>query len=118
MKHRKKLKRLSRPSDHRKALIKNLMRSLFEHGSIVTTLPKAKAVKPFVEKVITKGKIGTVHSRRYVYSYLGNRKLTNKVVDEISSKFKDRPGGYTRILKMGQRRGDASEMALLQIIDE
>jgi len=118
MKHRKKLKRLSRPSDHRKALIKNLMRSLFEHGSIVTTLPKAKAVKPFVEKVITKGKSGSVHSRRYIYAYLGDRKLTNKVVDEISSKFKDRPGGYTRILKMGQRRGDASEMALLQLLDE
>ncbi|HPE41011.1 MAG TPA: 50S ribosomal protein L17 [Bacteroidales bacterium] len=118
MKHRNKLKKLSRPSDHRKALIKNLMRSLFEHGSIVTTLPKAKAVRPFVEKVITKGKSGSVHSRRYIYSYLGDRKLTNKVVDEISKKFQSRPGGYTRILKMGQRRGDASEIALLQILDE
>jgi len=118
MKHRNKLKKLSRPSDHRKALIKNMMRSLFEHGSIVTTLPKAKAVKPFVEKVITKGKSGSVHSRRYIYSYLGDRKLTNKVVDEISKKFQSRPGGYTRILKMGQRRGDASEIALLQILDE
>lgn len=118
MRHRKKLKKLSRPSDHRKALIKNLMRSIFEHGSIVTTLPKAKAVRPFIEKAITKGKSGSVHSRRCINAYLGDRKLTNKVVDEISTKFKERPGGYTRILKMGKRRGDASEMALLQIIDE
>jgi len=94
------------------------MREVFEHGSILTTLPKAKAVKPFVEKAITKGKKGSVTARRYVNSYLGDRRLTNKVVDEISKKYQSRPGGYTRILKMGKRRGDASEIALLQLIDE
>lgn len=118
MRHRNKLNRLSRASDHRKALIKNLMRDFFEHESIVTTLPKAKAVRPFIEKVITKGKDGSVHARRYAYSYLGDKQLANKVVDEISKKCKDRPGGYTRILKMGKRRGDASEVALLQLVDE
>ncbi|HNR63964.1 MAG: 50S ribosomal protein L17 [Thermotogaceae bacterium] len=118
MRHRNKINALSRPSDHRKALINNLIKDLIEHGSIVTTLPKAKAVRPYIEKAITKGKSGTVAARRHLYSFLQDRKLCNKVVDEISKGFMNRPGGYTRILKLGQRRGDAAEMAIIQFVKE
>jgi large subunit ribosomal protein L17 len=94
------------------------MKDLFEHGSIMTTLPKAKAVRPYVEKAITKGKSGTVAARRHLYTFLQDTKLCNKVVDEISKLYMYRPGGYTRILKLGQRRGDAAEMAILQLVKE
>lgn len=118
MRHRNKINHLSRPSDHRKALMINLMKVLIDHGSIVTTLPKAKAVRPYMEKIITKGKDGTVAARRHIYRFLQSHDLTNKVVDEISKGFQSRPGGYTRILKLGQRRGDSAEMAILQFVKE
>lgn len=118
MRHRNKLKKLSRPSDARKALINNLMIQVFEHGSVMTTVQKAKAVKPFIERLISKGKKGDLSARRYINSYVHNKKLTNKVVDEISKKYVSRPGGYTRILKLGQRRGDAAEMAIFQLVKE
>jgi large subunit ribosomal protein L17 len=118
MRHRNNVNNLSRASDHRKALIHNLMKELIIHGSIVTTLPKAKAVRPYIEKLVTKGKSGTVAARRHIYSLLQDRKLSNKVVDEIAKGFANRPGGYTRILKLGQRRGDAAEVAIIQFIKE
>ncbi len=118
MRHRNKVNKLSRASDHRKALMNNVMREIFEHDSIVTTVQKAKAVKPLVEKIITKGKKGDVSARRYINTFLNDSKLTNKVVDEISKNYAGRPGGYTRILKLGQRRGDSAELALFQLVKE
>jgi large subunit ribosomal protein L17 len=118
MRHRNAQKKLGRASDHRRALMKNLAKDLFEHGTIVTTVDKAKAVRPYVEKLITKGKRGDLSCRRYLFAHLQDRKLTNKVVDEIAKEYANRPGGYTRIVKMGARRGDASEMAVIQLVKE
>ncbi|HPE67863.1 MAG TPA: 50S ribosomal protein L17 [Thermotogota bacterium] len=116
MRHRNKVNRLGRASDHRKALIRNMTRDVLTHGSIVTTLPKAKAVRPFVEKIITRAKKGDVPARRYINRFLHDSRLTNKVVEEVAKDFQARPGGYTRILKLGKRRGDAAEMAIFQLV--
>jgi len=117
MRHRVCKKKLNRPRSHRMAMIKNLMRSLFIHGSIMTTTAKAKAVRPYVEKLITKAKAGNLHARRMVNRWLNDRRLTNKVVDEIAKRYIDRPGGYTRIIKVGNRKGDGAEMAILQLVE-
>jgi len=118
LRHRNKVNKLSRASDHRKALVNNIMKDMFEHESVVTTVQKAKAARPLIEKIITKGKKGDVSARRYINTFLNDKKLTNKVVDEISKSYANRPGGYTRILKLGQRRGDAAELALFQLVKE
>lgn len=118
MRHRNAIKKLGRASDHRKAMMRNLAKNLFTHGTIITTVDKAKAVRPYVEKLITKGKRGDLSCRRYLYAHLQDRQLTNKIVDEISKEYAARPGGYTRIVKMGTRRGDATEMAVLQLLKE
>jgi len=127
MRHRVKINKLSRYASHRKALLKNLAREVFEHGSIITTTAKAKAVRPLVEKILTKAieakttdnKDRNVALRRQINRYFNDRKFTNKVVDEIAPVFieKNRKSGYTRILKIGFRRGDAAELSLLQLVE-
>lgn len=116
MKHAVKGKQLNRNSSQRRSLFKNLMVSLITHGKIKTTHAKASAVRASFEKLITKAKRNTIHSRRLIDKQLNRRQLVNKLVDEIAPLI-NRPGGYTRITKIGQRRGDAAEMVMLEIID-
>ncbi|WGS65342.1 50S ribosomal protein L17 [Marinitoga aeolica] len=127
MRHRVKINKLSRYASHRKALLKNLAREVFEHGSIITTTAKAKAVKPMVEKILTKAieaketdnKDRSVALRRQINRYFNDKRFTNKIVDEVAKVFIDanRKSGYTRILKIGFRRGDAAELSLLQLVE-
>ncbi len=116
MRHRKRLVKLGREREHRKATLRNLVRGLFLHGRIKTTLPKAKAARSVAERLITRAKQDTVHNRRQVRRFLIDRRLTNKLFVEIAPQYKDRPGGYTRIVKLGPRRGDAAEMAVLSLL--
>lgn len=120
MRHRKRGRKLGRSSTHREALMRNLTRNLVEHESIVTTVAKAKELRPYVEKLVTKARSGTLADRRLVLARLGNDKeTTKKLFDTIGPRFKDRAGGYTRILKRMQRRlGDAGETALIQFLKE
>jgi large subunit ribosomal protein L17 len=124
-------RQLSRDTEHRKALRRNLVQSLFEHGKVRTTLPKAKEVKAFAEKLITLAKVGDLNSRRRVISYLQDRRLVDddqeftgqtvvqKLFTDIAPKFKDRQGGYTRIIKTADYRiGDAANIVLLQLLSE
>jgi len=117
MRHRVKNKTLNRYASHRIAMLRNIAREVFEHGTIITTAPKAKAARTLIERIITKAKKGDVWSRRLIDRELHDRRLTNKVVEEIAPKFKNREGGYTRILKLGQRRGDGAEMVILQLLE-
>jgi len=118
MRHRVAGKKLSRNKNHRKALFKNLINALIIHGEIKTTESKAKAVRRLVEKVITKGKSGTLHTRRLIAAFLQNQKVVNKVVDEVAPLFKSRPGGYTRIVRLGKRRGDDTMMVKLELTEK
>jgi large subunit ribosomal protein L17 len=117
MRHAKAGKKLGRDPAHRKALYANLACSLIEHGRIKTTVAKAKAVKPFAEQMITLGKRGDLHARRQAVAELRSQELVKKLFDEIAPRFADRPGGYTRIVKIGARYGDAAEMAYLELVD-
>ncbi len=125
MRHRVKRHRINRPKDHRTALLRNQSKELIEHGSIITTVSKAKALKVFFEKLMSKAvkaastddRLKSVNLRRQINRHLNNRRLTNKLVDEIAVKYKDRRGGYVRILRMGPRRGDGAEMALVQMVE-
>jgi large subunit ribosomal protein L17 len=116
MRHRKKISKLGRNSSHRKATLQNIARGLFEHHKIKTTLVKAKAARSFVERIITHGKKNTVASRRLVFKALQNHQLVKKVFDEIVPTFSDRNGGYTRVVKLGRRKGDGAELAILQLV--
>lgn len=118
MRHRVKGKKLSRDRDHRKALFKNLINALVVHGEIKTTESKAKAVRRLVEKLITKGKKGTLHSRRLIAAFLQDKKAVSKIMDELAPLFKKRPGGYTRIIRLGQRRGDNAMMVKLELVEK
>ena len=109
MRHNKSINHLSRKSGHRKALLANMAVSLIEHKRITTTLAKAKALKMYVEPLVTKSKEDTTHSRRTVFSYLKNKEAVKELFGTISPKIMSRPGGYTRILKVGFRQGDAQE---------
>ena len=117
MRHNKSINHLSRKSGHRKALLANMAVSLIEHKRITTTLAKAKALKMYVEPLVTKSKEDTTHSRRIVFSYLKNKEAVKELFGTISPKIALRPGGYTRILKVGFRHGDAAEMALIEFVD-
>ena len=116
MRHRKKVKKLGRPTGHRKALLRNLAAQIIQHHEIKTTLAKAKAARGFVERLITYAKNDTVHARRLAFKQLQNRTLVKKLFDEIGPAFEDRNGGYTRVIKLGQRRGDGAEIAILQLV--
>jgi len=118
MRHRNATNKLSRPSGHRTALMRNLASSLFLHGSIRTTHAKARALRPFAERLITLARRGDQHAQRLVFSRLGNKEATKKLVKEIAPQHTGRPGGYTRITKVGTRgaSGDAAEMAIIEVL--
>jgi large subunit ribosomal protein L17 len=118
MRHQRTGKRLGRDSAHRKALYANLAGALIEHGRIRTTIAKAKAVKPLAEQMITLGRRGDLHARRQAVAVLGSKDIVHKLFDEVGPRFADRPGGYSRIVKIGPRPGDAAEMVYLELIDE
>jgi large subunit ribosomal protein L17 len=117
MRHQKKFNHLGRKSAHRKAMLSNMAASLILHKRIHTTVAKAKALRIFVEPLITKSKEDTTHSRRTVFSYLQSKEAVTELFREISKKIMDRPGGYTRILKTGNRFGDNAEMCLIELVD-
>lgn len=117
MRHGDKINNLGRKTAHRHSLLSNLAISLIEHKRIFTTLAKAKALRLFVEPIITKGKTDSQHNRRVVYSYLQNKEAVTTLFKEIAEKVGDRKGGYTRIIKTGNRQGDAAEMAMIELVD-
>ena len=117
MRHARTGKKLGRDSAHRKALYSNLTCSLIEHGRIRTTEAKAKAVKPFAEQMITLGRRGDVHARRQALAYLRSQDVVHKLFSDVGPRFTDRPGGYSRIVKLGPRAGDAAPMAYLELVD-
>ena len=118
MRHNVHGRKLGRTSAHRKAMFRNQLASLVISERIKTTLPKAKELRPLAEKMITKGKRGTLHARRQVGRMLPDRAHVKKLFDEIAPRFADRPGGYTRIVKLGPRLGDGAEMALLELVEQ
>ena len=118
MRHARTGKKLGRDSAHRKALYSNLAGALIEHRRIKTTVTKAKAVKPLAEQMITLGRRGDLHARRQATAFLRSRDVVHKLFAEVAPLFKDRPGGYTRIVKLGPRPGDSAEMAYLELVDE
>jgi large subunit ribosomal protein L17 len=117
MRHGKKFNHLGRKSAHRKALLRNLSIALVEHKRINTTLAKAKALRKYIEPLVTKAKSNTTHSRRVVFSYLQNKESVKELFDEIAGKVADRPGGYVRVIKTGFRKGDGAEMAMIEFVD-
>jgi large subunit ribosomal protein L17 len=117
MRHQRSGKKLGRDSAHRKALYANLTASLIEHGRIRTTEMKAKAVRPVAEKMITLGRDGSIHARRQALAFLRTQEVVHKLFSEVAPRFKDRPGGYTRIVKLGPRQGDSAPMAYLELVD-
>ena len=117
MRHGKKIIKLGRKSAHRKAMLANMAVSLFEHKRITTTSTKAKALKTFVEPLITKSKNDSIHNRRLCFSKLRNKHGVQILFDEISKRVADRPGGYTRVIKLGNRLGDNASMAMIELVD-
>ena len=117
MRHRKKVMHLGRKKAHRKSMLSNMACSLIEHKSINTTLTKAKALKIFIEPIITKSKNDSTHNRRLVFSQLRSKESVSELFGVVSNKVGDRPGGYTRIIKMGNRLGDNADMAMIELVD-
>jgi large subunit ribosomal protein L17 len=117
MRHHKAGRKLGRDASHRKALYANLTASLIEHGRIKTTVAKAKEVRPVAEEMITLGRRGDVPARRQALKFLRSQDVVHKLFSEVGPRFADRPGGYSRIVKLGPRQGDAAEMAYLELVD-
>ena len=117
MNHRTGFNRLSRPTAHRRAMTRNMVTSLFRYERITTTQAKAKEVRKAAEKLITRAKIDSVHNRRTAAKFIADERILNKLFTEIGPRMKDRPGGYTRILKLGFRQGDAAETVLFELVD-
>jgi large subunit ribosomal protein L17 len=117
MRHGKKINHLGRTSSHRKAMLSNMASSLILHKRISTTLAKAKALRTFVEPLFTRSKDDSTHNRRMVFSYLQNKEAVSELFREISKKISERPGGYTRILKTGNRLGDNADMCIIELVD-
>ena len=117
MRHKMSGRSFSRQSAHRKAMFKNLAQALIKHEQITTTLPKAKDLRPVVEKLITLGKRGSLHARRQAYAALRDEAATKKLFDVLGPRYAERKGGYTRVLKAGFRYGDAAAMAVIELID-
>ena len=109
-------RKLGRPTDQRRAKLRNLTTALLEHGRIETTVTRAKEVRKMAERMITLGKRGNLHARRQALAYVTKESVVVKIFDEIAPKYEERPGGYTRIYKMGPRRGDAAEMAVIELV--
>lgn len=117
MRHGKKFNHLGRKSAHRKSMLANMSCSLIEHKRINTTVAKAKALRQFIEPLLTKSKLDNTHNRRLVFSKIRDKYAVNELFREISPKIADRPGGYTRIIKLGNRLGDNADMALIELVD-
>ena len=117
MKHRIKGKKLNRTSSHRKALFKNMAQAIIKHEQIITTLPKAKTMKPIIDKLITLGKKGSLHARRKAFSQLRDNNIVSKLFGDLATRYAERQGGYSRVLKAGYRYGDAAAMAVLELVD-
>ena len=117
MRHRKSGRKLGRDASHRKALYANLTGQLIEHGRIKTTIAKAKEVRPIAEQMITLGRRGDIHARRQALAFLRTQEVVHRLFADVAPRFADRPGGYTRIVKIGTRQGDAAEMAYLELVD-
>src|SRR5271169_6189285 len=117
MRHLKAGRKLNRTSAHRKALFRNLVTSLIEHEQVRTTDAKAKELRRVAERMITLGKRGSLHARRQALSYIRSRAVVSKLFDEVASRFRERLGGYTRIVKLGHRHGDAAAMSLIELTD-
>ncbi|RIJ36797.1 50S ribosomal protein L17 [Pontibacter oryzae] len=117
MRHGKKFNHLGRTASHRKAMLSNMASSLILHKRLSTTLAKAKALRKYVEPLLTKSKSDTTHSRRTVFAYLQNKESVKELFDEVSVKIANRPGGYTRIIKTGYRLGDNAEMCVIELVD-
>ena len=118
MRHRAKGRQLSRTSTHRRAMLNNMATSLFEHGRVVTTEAKAKELRPFAEKLITLARRGDLHARRLVQRKIKDRETLSRLFSEIGPRFAARPGGYTRILKLGHREGDGADVARIELLSE
>ena len=117
MRHRKKGRKLSRTASHKKATMRNMAASLFRHGRIETTTAKAKELRPYAERLITLAKRGDLHARRLAATKIQDRQVLGSLFDDIGPRYAERPGGYTRILKLGNRKGDAAEMSLIELVD-
>jgi large subunit ribosomal protein L17 len=116
MRHKKAGRKLNRNAAHRKAMMRNIVTSLLEHERIVTTVPKAKEARRMADKMITLGKRGDLHARRQAMAYVRSKSIVAKLFDELSSQFSERQGGYTRIIRTGNRSGDAAPMAILELV--
>ena len=116
MRHRKKGRNLSRSPSHRKALLRNMATSLFRHERITTTTARAKELRPYAERLITLARRGDLHARRLAGRRIADREILGKLFDDIGPRYAERPGGYTRILKLGNRQGDAADMALIELV--
>ncbi len=117
MRHRLSGRKLNRTSQHRKAMFSNMAAALIKHEQIKTTLPKAKELRPVVEKLITLGKNGSLHDRRRAFAFLRDDDMTAKLFETLGPRYKERNGGYTRVLKAGHRYGDAAPMAIIELVD-
>jgi len=118
MRHRAKGRQLSRTSSHRRAMLNNMATSLFQHGRVITTEAKAKELRPFAEKLITLARRGDLHARRLVERRIKDRETLTRLFGEIGPRFAARPGGYTRILKLGHREGDGADVARIELLAE
>ena len=117
MRHGLGYRKLNKTSEHRKALFKNMAQAIIKHEQIITTLPKAKTMKPIVDKLITLGKKGSLHARRQAFSKLRDESMVAKLFETLAPRYADRNGGYTRVLKAGYRYGDAAAMAVIELVD-
>ena len=117
MRHRQSGRKLNRTSSHRKSLFKNMAQALLKHEQIVTTLPKAKELRRVVEKLISLGKKGNLHSRRLAFNQIRDKDMVSKLFDNLAKRYIDRTGGYTRVLKAGFRYGDSAPMAVIELVD-
>ncbi len=116
MRHRNAHRKLSRNTSHRRAMLRNLVTDFLDHGRLMTTLPKAKEVRPLAEKMITLGKRDNLHARRQLQSFLIREAVATKVFDTIAPRFADRNGGYSRIIKLGNRKGDGADLAIIELL--
>lgn len=117
MRHGMSGRKLNRTSAHRKAMLSNMANALIKHEQIKTTLPKAKELRPFVEKLVTLGKRGGLHARRQAFAVLRDNGMTAKLFDTLAGRYAERPGGYTRVLRAGHRHGDAADMAIIEFVE-
>ena len=118
MNHRNSVKKIGKDHKHKKAILKNMALSILRHEKIKTTVPKAKIFRSFIEKIITRAKVDSLHSRRLVYRDIKNTLLLKKLFENIATRYKDRNGGYTRIIRVGQRKGDGAEMCYVCLVEE